>query len=400
MFTFKTSLHFHRHAISKKTGMATIYLRVYISSYGQHEETYFNLNLKWPHELVDREACTLLPQFRGDTTVTDYNMIIMQHRSKINDIAVMYRLAGKYLSGKDLQRELIFRDSNKSFYAYFEKRRRELYNKREISEQTYKNYGGTIRRIYEFQPDVRFDQITVKWMQSFKSHLQKIGNSHNTVWVRIKDIKAMLRIANEEVSIRVDQDAINFPNKYISTPVTFLNRIELQKLLDLLRDGYLRQQDENVLKAFLFSCFTSLRISDIYEANRGWMLSDNFLLYTMKKNRNRRPKTIKIPIAPIAKEFMSTSFSKFFDLPTEQEYNRTLKELAVMAGIEKKLTSHVGRHTFGYLFMTSVGDIYALKEIMGHSKISTTERYAHLDEEYRLELVQKMQESFTMHGIG
>src|SRR5690606_19772874 len=368
--------------------------------YGQHEETYFNLNLKWPHELVDREACTLLPQFRGDTTVTDYNMIIMQHRSKINDIAVMYRLAGKYLSGKDLQRELIFRDSNKSFYAYFEKRRRELYNKREISEQTYKNYGGTIRRIYEFQPDVRFDQITAKWMQSFKSHLQKIGNSHNTVWVRIKDIKAMLRIANEEVSIRVDQDAINFPNKYISTPVTFLNRIELQKLLDLLRDGYLRQQDENVLKAFLFSCFTSLRISDIYEANRGWMLSDNFLLYTMKKNRNRRPKTIKIPIAPIAKEFMSTSFSKFFDLPTEQEYNRTLKELAVMAGIEKKLTSHVGRHTFGYLFMTSVGDIYALKEIMGHSKISTTERYAHLDEEYRLELVQKMQESFTMHGIG
>src|SRR5690606_17099102 len=263
MFTFKTSLHFHRHAISNKTGMATIYLRVYISSYGQHEETYFNLNLKWPHELVDREACTLLPQFRGDTTVTDYNMIIMQHRSKINDIAVMYRLAGKYLSGKDLQRELIFRDSNKSFYAYFEKRRRELYNKREISEQTYKNYGGTIRRIYEFQPDVRFDQITVKWMQSFKSHLQKIGNSHNTVWVRIKDIKAMLRIANEEVSIRVDQDAINFPNKYISTPVTFLNRIELQKLLELLRAGYLWQQDENVLKAILFSCFPSLRISDI-----------------------------------------------------------------------------------------------------------------------------------------
>lgn len=395
MFSFKTSLFYHKHAISKKTGLVALYIRVYISSPGQYEEEYYSLSLKWPHDKVDREGSTVLPRFKGDQDAIDYNMIIMQYRSKMNDVAVMYRLAGRFLNAETLQRELLFKDSNKSLYAYFEKRRNELYNKREISLQTFKNYGTTANRIFEYQPDVSFDQINAKWMQGFKNHLHNSGNSHNTVWTRIKDLKAILRIANEEVTIKIDQGAIDFYNNYAETPVTFLNRIELKKMLALLKQGFLKPEDESVLKAFLFSCFTSLRISDIYQANRGWMLSDNFLLFTMQKNKMRKPKTIKIPIAPIAKQFMSDTLNKFFQLPTMQEYNRTLKELAIFAGVQKRLTSHVGRHTFGYLFMTSVGDIYALKEIMGHSKIATTERYAHLDEEYKLELVEKLQQGFS-----
>src|SRR5690606_13617017 len=125
------------------------------------------------------------------------------------------------------------------------------------------------------------------------------------------------------------------------------------------------------------------------------MLSENFFLYTMVKNRMRKPNTVKILIATIAKEFISTTLNQFFKLPTQQEYNRTLKDIAVLAGIKKRLTSHVGRHTFGYLFMTSVGDIYALKEIMGHSKIETTQKYAYLDEEYKLEQVVKVMQGFV-----
>jgi site-specific recombinase XerD len=96
----------------------------------------------------------------------------------------------------------------------------------------------------------------------------------------------------------------------------------------------------------------------------------------------------------MAKQFIDEALNQFFTLPTTQEYNRTLKDLANMADIKKKIHSHVGRHTFGYLFMTTVGDIYALKNIMGHSKIATTERYAHIDEEYELEQTLKIQEGF------
>src|SRR5690606_16878828 len=113
-----------------------------------------------------------------------------------------------------------------------------------------------------------------------------------------------------------------------------------------------------------------------------------------RKNRNKKPKKIQIPLVPLARNLIDESLRNFFDLPTEQEYNRTLKDLAHKAGINKKLTSHVGRHTFGYLYMTTVGNLFALREILGHSDIVTTERYAHLDEEYKMEQALLMQKGF------
>ncbi|WP_039053684.1 site-specific integrase [Sphingobacterium sp. T2] len=354
------------------------------------------MNLEWPADKIDFENSTLLPRFKGDPDCNDYNLIIMSERAKLNEIAKTYRLANRLLTIEDLKREIIFADSTKSVVAYFELRRKELYKKRLISYQTYRNYGSTIGRIREFAPYVRFDQINKRWMSNFKSYLKKQGNSFNTVWTRIKDVKALLKIANEEATIHVDSEAINFENKYSETPTIFLNRQEISSLMSLYHSNVLKESDQSVLKAFLFSCFTGLRISDVYESNKSWMLSDNFLFFTMYKNRAKKPKTIKIPIAPIAKELISDTFNKFFQLPTQQEYNRTLKDIARLAGIKKRLTSHVGRHTFGYLFMTSVGDIYALKEILGHSKIETTQRYAHLDEESKLEMILKMECSIAL----
>ncbi len=97
---------------------------------------------------------------------------------------------------------------------------------------------------------------------------------------------------------------------------------------------------------------------------------------------------------PMVKALIDESLKTFFDLPTTQEYNRTLKDLAIKADINKNLTAHVGRHTFGYLWMTTSGNIFRLKEILGHTKIETTERYALLDDEYNYDQALLMQQGF------
>jgi len=60
-------------------------------------------------------------------------------------------------------------------------------------------------------------------------------------------------------------------------------------------------------------------------------------------------------------------------------YQRLLQIYSKKSGI--KATSYMFRHTFATLFIRNGGDIKALKEIMGHKKIETTERYIHEDEE-------------------
>ena len=57
--------------------------------------------------------------------------------------------------------------------------------------------------------------------------------------------------------------------------------------------------------------------------------------------------------------------------------NSYLKEIAGICGIEKRLTFHVARHTFATT-VTLANDvpIETVSEMLGHTKISTTQHYA------------------------
>ncbi|NQD72855.1 hypothetical protein HP439_19205, partial [Sphingobacterium shayense] len=303
MFKCSTKLHVWKARV-KKNGNSSLYIQVYISSAHTHERDFFPLDLEWPIDRIDFENGRLLPKHKDDPDVDDFNMIILTERSKYNEVSKIYRLSERHLTIDILKREMLFLDSTRSVVAYFTKIREELYRKRIITHETYKHYGATINRIEEFQNNVRFDQINKRWIEKFKAFLKDKGNGHNTVWTRVKEMKAMLRRANEEVTIHVDNSAIHYSNRPLETPTVFLNRIEVNLLKDKLKTGELTRIETAVLKAFLFSCFTSLRISDVYQADKTWFLSDNFLFFTMQKNKDRRPKTIKIPIAPMAIEFI------------------------------------------------------------------------------------------------
>lgn len=81
-----------------------------------------------------------------------------------------------------------------------------------------------------------------------------------------------------------------------------------------------------------------------------------------------------------------------FDCPADQTVNYRLKEIAAIAGIKKHLTTHVGRHTFGFLYLLMGGKVEELQEIMGHSKIETTMIYTHTDHDRKMAGVRKFDE--------
>ena len=59
-----------------------------------------------------------------------------------------------------------------------------------------------------------------------------------------------------------------------------------------------------------------------------------------------------------------------------QTYNRNLKRIADEMGITKRLTSHVGRHTFATWALHEGVPIERVSKMLGHSKITQTQRYA------------------------
>ena len=88
-----------------------------------------------------------------------------------------------------------------------------------------------------------------------------------------------------------------------------------------------------------------------------------------------------LPISEQAQKFMpnrgtASIDSKIFNLPTGQCCNDNIDKWAKAAGITKKVTFHVARHTFATMMLTLGADLYTTSKLLGHTNILTTQIYA------------------------
>ncbi len=72
-----------------------------------------------------------------------------------------------------------------------------------------------------------------------------------------------------------------------------------------------------------------------------------------------------------------------------QAIQRIVRDAALRAGIVKKVTPHVLRHTFATELLRAGADIRAVQELLGHASITTTQIYTHLTDRRLREVYEK-----------
>lgn len=92
----------------------------------------------------------------------------------------------------------------------------------------------------------------------------------------------------------------------------------------------------------------------------------------------------------------------FADLPSRTMINKVLRQWVEKAGIDKVITYHTSRHTFGTMMMTVGADLYTTCKLMGHADVRTTQIYAKIVDSKKIEavgMVDKMFEQREAEGM-
>ena len=135
----------------------------------------------------------------------------------------------------------------------------------------------------------------------------------------------------------------------------------------------------SVKRAFLFSCLTGLRRSDIMKLTWGEVHTQG--QYTRIIFKQKKTGGLEyLDLTPEAVELMGErgkiDDAVFDDFYTPSCTNECIKRWCLRAGIDKEITFHCGRHTFATMMLDIGTDIYTVSKLLGHRELSTTQIYA------------------------
>ena len=213
-------------------------------------------------------------------------------------------------------------------------------------------------------------EINVSFLRKYEMHERKRGMSQNTLNTTFRYIGRIINQAQKEKLIKENPFVDYSKPKYRQTDRTYLTEIEIHKILNSVDNftGYTK------ITAYwlLLACYTGLRHSDWCRFDYAKMIENDYVKLRAKKNKTHVVLPIGITLAKIL-EVIKTLPSPL----SHQKSNEKLKNVADLTKINKTITTHVGRHSFGYLCASNRIPKSVTAELMGIS-VRTVEVYYHL----------------------
>lgn len=201
------------------------------------------------------------------------------------------------------------------------------------------------------------------------------------------NLKAVFNNAIKEGLVKKNPfDSIQI--KYPVRDIKFLTEEELKILIGT------EMKYQNIKNAFLFSCFTGLRLSEIIRLTwSDFNEKDSRIKIYQSKTDNiiyNKIDSNALMIINEQKHLKVNSKDRIFKLPTYKYLRINIRNWIESAKISKKITFHCARHTFATLMISNDVPVEVVKEYLGHHDISTTMIYAKITNKLKDIAIEKL----------
>ena len=274
------------------------------------------------------------------------------------------------------------------------------------SENTIEAYVSDLQKLQDFaeQNLMNITPITIsyEYLQEFLYQISKINYSERTQARWISSIKGFFSFLLED-ELREDNPSalLETPKLGLYLPDT-LSLEEIEKLISATEENTDLAKRNRCMIEVLYGC--GLRVSELTELQISNInFKENYL-----KIQGKGDKVRFVPLADYTADFIKNYIN---NIRSKQKINPKhsdilflnsrgaqisrqmvfliIKEIVRKAGIQKNISPHTFRHSFATHLLQNGADLRFIQEMLGHSSITTTEIYTHLNTEELHETILK-----------
>jgi integrase/recombinase XerD len=258
------------------------------------------------------------------------------------------------------------------------------------SKNTLSAYRSDLKIFSKWLNNISLIDVDKKQIQDYFSYRKDSNISASTQSRMLTCLHSFYQFLSDKKNLKIDPtEQLDYPKLEKKLPI-FLNVQEVERLLEAPNSKSLFGQRDRAMLELLYSC--GLRVSELINLSyHNINLKDEFIRIHGKGNKERL-----LPMGEIAIDYLTKyelnsrpallkngqSDSYFLSnrgsAMSRQNFFYIIKDYASKAGIDKPLSPHSLRHAFATHLVQKGADLRSVQLMLGHSDISSTQLYTHI----------------------
>ena len=274
---------------------------------------------------------------------------------------------------------------------------------RHLATNSIESYGHDIQHLLEYSEMIGkpFLTLTYEDLEGFLAYLVDLGLGKRSLRRIVSGLKSFYRFLElEEILVDNPTELLDGPRVEEGLPEV-LTVEEVDALLDSIDTETQHGLRNAAILELLYSC--GLRVSEVCDLTFSCLFLEEMYIRVVGKGSKER----LVPMSQTAVERIEAYLPLRHNIEAKPPYThyvflsrlraklsrqmvfKVIKALADGIGLEKEISPHTFRHSFATHLLEGGANLQAIRDMLGHADIATTEIYTHIDRsQLRQEILQ------------